>query len=86
MEGGESDAETVQEGTDSLGVLYSPGDRQAELQHGLRALYLRLQAELPCCFGGVPQICLAALQSGKTRSAGLCRQKKETVIPEAVSC
>jgi hypothetical protein len=33
----------------------------------------------------VPQICLAALQSGKTRSAGLCRQKKEAVIPEAVS-
>ena len=85
MEGGESDAETVQEGTDSLGVLYSPGDRKAELQHGLRALYLRLQAELPCCFGGVPQICLAAFQSGKTRSAGLCRQKKEAVIPEAVS-
>mgnify|MGYP003314065613 CR=1 FL=1 len=54
MEGGESDAETVQEGTDSLGVLYSPGDRKAELQHGLRALYLRLQAELSCCFGGVP--------------------------------
>ena len=85
MEGGESDAKTVQEGTDSLGVLYSPGDRQAELQHGLRALYLRLQAELSCCFRGVPQICLAALQSGKTRRAGLCRQEKEAVIPEAVS-
>ena len=85
MEGGELDAETVQEGTDSLGVLYSPGDRKAELQHGLRALYLRLQAELPRCFGGVPQICLAALQSGKTRRDGLCRQKKEAVIPEAVS-
>ena len=85
MEGGESDAETVQEGTDSLGVLYSPGDRQAELQHGLRALYLRLQAELPCCFGGVPQICLAELQGGKTGRFVLCDHKKETVIPEAVS-
>lgn len=85
MEGDEIDAETVQEGTDSLGFLYSPGDWKEELQHGLRALYLRLQAKLPCCFGGVPQICLAALQSGKTRRAGLCRQKKETVIPEAVS-
>ena len=85
MEGGECDAETIQEGTDSLGVLYSPGDRQAELQHRLRALYLRLQAELPCCFGGVPQICLAALQSGKTRSAGRCRQKKGAVIPEVVA-
>jgi len=85
MEGGECDAETLQEGTDSLGVLYSPGDRKAELQHALRALCLRLQAELPCCFGGVPQVCLAALQSGKTRRVGLCRQKKEAVVPEVVA-
>ena len=85
MEGGELDAEAVQEGTGSLGVLYSPGDRKAELQHGLRALCLRLQAEFSRCFGGVPQICLAALQSGKMRSAGRCRQKKGAVIPEVVA-
>ena len=70
MEGGEIDAETVQEGTDSLGVLYSPGDRKAELQHGLRALYLRLQAELPCCCNVLPILLIQRQEEegGKVRN------------------
>lgn len=85
MEGGEIDAETVQEGTASLGVLYSPGDRQAELQRTLCALYLQLQAELSCCFGRVPQICIETRQSCKAGRIGLCRQKKQAVIPEVAA-
>lgn len=71
MEGGENDAETVQEGTDSLGVLYSPRDRQADLQRALRALYPCLQAELPSSCGNVSSIHITARQSGKTRRVGV---------------
>ena len=86
MEGGENDAETVQEGTDSLGVLYSPGDRQAELQRTLCALYSCLQAEFPLNRGSLSALCIAELKGGKTGRFVLCGHQKETVIPEAVSC
>ena len=85
MEGGENDAETVQEGTDSLGVLYSPRDRQAELQRALRALYPCLQAKFPLNCGRLSALYIAELQGGKTGRFVFCGHKKETVIPEAVS-
>ncbi len=85
MEGGEFDAEAVQEGTDSLGVLYSPGDRQAELQRALRALHPYLQTEFPVDRGRVSALYIAELQGGKTGRLALCGHKKEAVIPEAVS-
>ena len=66
MEGGEIDAETVQEGTDSLGFLYSPRDRQAELQRTLCALYPCLQAEFPVESGCLSALCIAELKGGKT--------------------
>ena len=85
MEGGELDAEVVQEGTDSLGVLYSPGDRQEELQRVLRALHPYLQTEFPVDRGRVSALCVAELQGGKTGRFVLCGHEKEAVIPEAVS-
>lgn len=85
MEGGELDAETVQEGTDSLGVLYSPGDRQEELQRALHALYSYLQTEFPVDRGRVSALYVAELQGGKTGRVVLCGHEKEAVIPEAVS-
>lgn len=85
MEGGENDAETVQEGTDSLGILYSPRDRQTELQRALRALHPNLQAEFPVKSGCLSALCIAELQGGKTGRFVLCGHEKEAVIPEAVS-
>ena len=76
MEGGELDAETVQEGTDYLGVLYSPGDRQEELQRALRALYFYLQTEFPFDRGRVSALYIAELQGGKTRRLASVATKK----------
>ncbi len=85
MEGGDINAEVVQEGKGPLGVLYSPRDRQAELQQALRSLHPYLQAEFPLNRGSLSALCIAELQGGKTGRFVLCGRKKEGVIPEAAS-
>lgn len=86
MEGGEFDAEIVQDGKEPFGVLSRSPNWQAAIQRPVSALCPCLQAEFPLNRGSLSALCVAELKGGKTGRFVLCGHQKETVIPEAVSC
>ena len=86
MEGGEIDAEIVQEGKEPFGVLSRSQNWQAAIQRPVSALCPCLQAKLACNRSRLSALCVAELQGGKTGRFVLCGQRKEAVIPEVASC